>query len=95
MSLCIDTGLTLRGIASRRLEEDLRTLASQGLTCIESWQTAPRVEVRSGTALGTGHMWSGVSLRIASGMAWLSIASRRLDEALRTLASQGLTCIES
>ena len=57
MSLYINTGLALLGIASRRLEEALGTRASQGLTCIESWQAAPRVEARSWTALGTGHMW--------------------------------------
>ena len=57
VSLYIATGLALLGIASRRLEEALGALPSQGLMCNELWQAAPRVEVRSWTALGTGHMW--------------------------------------
>ena len=57
MSLHIATGLAWLGIASRRLEEAVGTLASQGLTGNELWQAAPRVEVPSWTALGTRHMW--------------------------------------
>ena len=159
VSVYIATGLASLATASRRLEEALRTLVSQGLTCIELWQAAPRVEVHSWTALGTGRMrlwcvaaycyWpgvarhsistsrgssgytgfagfnvqrviegctrrrgrgrgaylncgaysqvicgSGVSLYITTGLASLGKASRRIEGALRTLASQGLMCIE-
>ncbi len=87
----IATGLALLGIASRRLWEAVRKLASQSLTGNELCQAAPRAEVRSWTALGIGYMCSGVSLHIATGMALLGVASRRLEEAVGTLASQGLT----
>ena len=57
VSLHIATGLALIGIASGRLEEAVRKLASQGLMGNELWQAAPRVQVRSSTAFGTGRMW--------------------------------------
>ena len=88
MSLHIATGLALLGIATRRLEEALGTLASHCIMCNELLQAEPRVEVRSWTALGS------VSLHIATGLALLGIASRRLEEALGTLASQCIMCNE-
>ena len=57
VSLHIATGLAFLAIASRRLEEAVRKLASQGLTANELCQAAPRAEVRTWTAMGIGYMW--------------------------------------